>query len=204
MSRSHVRFLTETMIRPRQTTVWSSIKVIVLLAGVAAALSACGSPAGGDGKSPVFLIAEGKDLWGITADVYNPTSPGGVSDDYAEITVKSEFKNPTYQTSPPDGVYADVILQEYRVTYYRVDGNPNVPEPFVIQLGSRVPAGGETDINTLLVRRDAKLKSPLKELAFGGGEGSIEISAVVDFFGEDLMGNHVSTRTVLSINFSDM
>ena len=188
--------------RSRQT-VWSSIKVILLAAVITAAVSACGSPAGGDGKSPVFLIAEGRDAFGTQIDVYTPGLPGGVSDEFFDITIRSEYKNPTYRTNPPSTPYADVILQEYRVTYYRVDGNPDVPEPFTMQLSGIVPAGGEFDMNLLLLRSDAKLQSPLKELAFGGGEGEIHLQALIEFFGEDLMGNHVSTNMVVIISASD-
>jgi len=157
----------------------------------------CGEPVGGMGKSPVFLLADGGAKWGTIIDVYNPTVPGKVADDYFDITLKSVYKNPTLTST-----FADVIVQEYRVTYYRTDGG-KVPDPFTISLMFRVSGGGTATINTMIVQRQAKLKSPLRELAFGGGEGNIEMDAIIEFFGEDLMGNKVSTKFVLDITAAD-
>ena len=100
--------------------------------------------------------------------------------------------------------FAEVVLYEYRVAYYRVDGNPNVPDPFTVQFTGRVPPGGTYDHETIVLRREAKLLPSLKNLAFGGGEGSIDLHAVIDFFGEDLLGNHVSVRYVLFIRVMDV
>jgi len=174
--------------------------LIITLLLLSLMLVSCGESVGGNGKSPVFLVASGGDVVGMQIDVYDPTYPGGVADDFFEVTIKSIYKN---QSDPPNTTFADVILQEYRVTYYRADGNTNVPDPFLVQLSGIIPAGGEYELNLLLVRSDAKLKSPLKELAFGGGEGEIHLQAVIDFFGEDLMGNHVSTTMVVIIDALD-
>lgn len=171
---------------------------IIVLLSLTMLVGSCREPAAGMGKSPVYLTADGGNKWGTIIDVYTPGVLGGVTDDYFDITITSNYKNPAL-TSP----YADVYLYEYRVTYYRLDGNPNVPEGFAMHFTAKVPAGGTYQMQTLFLRRDAKLKSPLKELVFGGGEGTIEFNAVIDFYGEDLMGNKLSTRFVLDITAED-
>ena len=163
-------------------------------------VTSCGDPAAGPGKSAVFLIADGGDKWGIYSDVYNAALPGKAGDSLFEITIKSERKDPTKISL---SVYSDVILKEYRIVYYRVDGNPNVPSPITVAMSSRVPVDGKTELNLLVLPRDAKLKSPLKELAFGGGEGTIDLSAAITFYGEDLSGNAVSCDYTLFIHAGD-
>jgi hypothetical protein len=180
------------------------IRYGVFLLWILSLTVSCGEPVGGSGTSPVFLIAEsGEDVYGLTIDVYDPTAKGHVTDDFFDISIKSKYKgegnNPLIQTE-----FAEVKITEYRVTYYRLDGNPNVPDPFTIQCYVSVPAGAEGKINTIVVRREAKLKSPLKDLVFGGGEGVIMFNAVIEFFGEDLLGNHLSTRYILHLQALDI
>lgn len=168
-------------------------------------LVSCGESVGGNGKSPVFLVVGdpgGTDTLGVLVDVYTPTVPSGVTDTrYDSFTIESIYKN---QTESPTSRFADVIITEYRVTYYRVDGNPNVPDPFMMHISMRVPAGSTGTVENIpIMLASAKLESPLKELAFGGGEGEIYFNAVVEFFGEDLMGNAVSCKTVVLVLASD-
>jgi hypothetical protein len=162
-------------------------------------VGSCGEPVGGMGKSPVYLTTKGQNAWAMAVDVYNPAVTGGVSDDLFWITITSNYKNSELATP-----YADVILQEYRVSYYRADGRLPVPDPFVVHFSGTVPAGGTYDHETIVLRRDAKLESPLRELVFGGGEGYIDLNAIIDFYGEDLMGNEVSARYNLLLKVSDI
>lgn len=184
----------------------TSFRFIITLLLLSILVVSCGESVGGNGKSPVFLVVGdpgGTDnLLGIVVDVYTPTVPSGVTDTrFDEFKIESIYRN---QTESPTTTFADVIITEYRVTYYRVDGNPNVPDPFMMHISMRVPAGGTGTIGNLpIMLASAKLKSPLKELALGGGEGEIYFNAVVEFFGEDLMGNAVSCDTVIALLASD-
>ena len=173
---------------------------LMVLAGLMMVVTSCGDPASGSGKSAVFLVASGGQKWGIIADVYNAAAPGKATNNYFDITIKSERKDPT---KIPLSVYSDVILEEYRIDYFRSDGNPKVPEPLVVPMNSRVPVDGEAKLNLLVLTRDAKLKSPLKELAFGGGEGSIIMAAVITFYGKDLAGNSLTVTYQLHIEAGD-
>ncbi|MCP4403430.1 MAG: hypothetical protein GY801_39750 [bacterium] len=154
---------------------------------LSALLLSCGDPIGGQGTSQVFLSVQAADIYGVSSDVYDPTISGNVSWDTTDVVVKSIYRDSTGGTQTD---FADILLQEQRVTYFRTDGNSDVPAPFMITLPSNlVPNGGELDLEIVIVRSDAKLKSPLKELAFGGGEGEIYMSALVQFYGKDLAGN---------------
>ncbi|GAK57217.1 hypothetical protein U27_04182 [Candidatus Vecturithrix granuli] len=180
--------------------------LIIILLLLSLMLVSCGESVGGNGKSPIFLVVGdpggAEDVLGVLVDVYTPTVPSGVTDTrYEKFTIESIYKN---QTNTPTTVFADVIITEYRVTYYRVDGSSNVPDPFMMNISMRVPAGSTGTVENLpIMLASAKLKSPLKELAFGGGEGEIYFNAVVEFFGEDLMGNAVSCKTVIIVLASD-
>ncbi|PIE29756.1 hypothetical protein CSA57_06785 [candidate division KSB3 bacterium] len=121
--------------------------------------------------------------------------------DSTDVVVKSVYRDPTDSTQTD---FADILLTEQRVTYYRSDGNPNVPDPFMITLPNNlVPNGGELNLEIVVVRASAKLKSPLKELAFGGGEGEIYMSAFVQFYGKDLTGRSAYGEITIPIWFSD-
>ena len=181
--------------------IMSHIVWVTLLIGVGLGLTSCGESAGGGSKSTVFLTAEGQEKCGLYADVYDAAIVGTVADDTFWITITSSAKDQAGGTTLSR--YSDVVLEEYRVTYYRVDGNPNVPDPFTIQMQFPIPAGGSGDIETLVLRREAKLKSPLRELALGGGEGNIQFNALIDFYGKDLAGNHVSVSYNLPLFVGD-
>lgn len=181
-----------------RTTIYSlCIVAIALLVG------SCGESPSGTGKSPIYLTTEnGSDLWGLDFDVYDSSLPGGVGRETFEIKIVSNYKNPTETLASPS--YADVTIQEYHVSYYRPDGKLPVPASFMVQLTSKIPAGGENVINAIVLRRDAKLRSPLKELVLGGGGGYLDLVAVIDFYGEDLMGINHHARYVLPMFASDM
>lgn len=161
-------------------------------------VNGCQEPVGGMGRSPVFLTAQPQDTWAVLSDVYDATYTGKTTFDTHWVTITSTYKNPSLAST-----FADVYLSEYRVTYYRLDGSTKVPDPFTVQFTGVVPAGGTLDHETVVVTKEAKLKPPLRELAFGGGEGIIYMNAVIEYFGEDLMGNKVSVKYVLPIQAAD-
>ena len=163
----------------------------------------CGEPIGGTNKSPVMLVIKSQeDPYPVWCDVYSPAALGNVENSYHRVIIQAIWKN---QAEPPTTAFADILLKEQRVHFSRFDGNPNVPDPFMILLpNNTIPAGGELDLEIVVVPREAKLKSPLKDLVFGGGEGSIQMSAVVEFYGEDLMGNKVSASISLLVFAEDL
>ena len=181
--------------------IFRNIGYSVCVIAIMVLVGSCSEPVGGMGKSPVFLTIEPQDTWTSHIDVYDSSLPGGVGPDTFWLTIKSNYKSQNTDLVTP---YADVILQEYRVSYYRPDGKTSVPAPFMVQFQGTVPAGGSYAFEALVMRSDAKLRSPLKELVFGSGEGYILFNAVMDFYGEDLMGNKVEARYVLSMRAADL
>lgn len=175
----------------------------IFLLCIASLVVSCGEPIGGTNKSPVMLVVTSQeDPYAVWCDVYTPSASGGVSLTTHNVIIKSIWKN---QSNPPTTPFADILLQEQRVHFFRFDGNPNVPDPFMVLLpNNTIPAGGELNLEIVVVPKEAKLKSPLKELALGGGEGSIQMSAVVEFFGEDLAGNAVSANITLLVFAEDL
>ena len=174
-------------------------KYVLVLLCISPFVVSCGDSIGGDSKSPVMLVISAETAaYAVGCDVYNSGNPP--LDDLIKVDLRSVYKN---QTKPPSTAFADIILEEYRVQYYRSDGKTDVPKPFTHACQSRVPQGGTLSLEILVVRASAKLESPLKELALGGGEGQIFFNAVVKFFGEDLAGNAVSEKIVVPVIAKD-
>jgi hypothetical protein len=180
------------------------VRSLLFLVCVGMMLVSCGGPVGGDSKSPVFLTVEGDTNYGVVPlDVYDLDTSDHVTDDTFWVNIKSHYKGEGGNASIITD-YAMVQIYEYRVTYYRVDGNPRVPDPFTIDCSVLVPAAGSSRMELLILKREAKLQSPLKDLILGGGEGSIELQTIIEFFGKDLIGNHVSAKYVAYFKVEDV
>jgi hypothetical protein len=54
-----------------------------------------------------------------------------------------------------------------------------------------------------MVRAQAKLEPPLRNLRAGGGAGLISTIADVTFYGKDQTGTDVSVTGSISVNFAD-
>ena len=163
---------------------------------LSAVLTSCGDPVGGVGTSPVFLSVyqTAEEDSAIEADVSELIAVK------ADITVVSTYRDPSGTTATD---LANVYLTQQVVTYYRSDGNTDVPDPFETTINYLVPAGGELEAEIIILRADAKVKSPLEELELGGGEGIIYLNAYVQFYGEDLAGNSISTEVTIPFSAAD-
>ena len=79
-----------------------------------------------------------------------------------------------------------------------------MPYPFDGAANFRVSFdGGETARVFMVVRPQAKLESPLKEMQFGGGAQVLSVLARVDFFGADIAGRQIQVTGTLNITFAD-
>ena len=102
----------------------------------------------------------------------------------------------------------DVTFTSYRVTFTRSDGRNtagvDVPFPFdgatnfIVKVGAGVVAQ-----SFILVRNQAKLEPPLRNLAFGGGALVLSVIAEIEFFGHDGAGRAISAKGFLGIHFAD-
>ena len=183
--------------RKRVARVWMAL----LLVGLTIGAGSCGDPASGGGASAVFLVVEGDDLYGTRADVYAAGTSSRVADTTVNVKIKAYGKDPSDNTTL--SIYSDVMIEEYQITYYRTDGNPNVPAPVTIPCSVRVSTTQEATMELIVLTRDSKLQSPLKELAFGGGEGTIMMGAAIKFYGKDLSGNHITADYTLFLMVGD-
>jgi hypothetical protein len=134
-----------------------------------------------------------------------------VFNDNAEITFQAISKNPTL---PDPGPFNDVFLERYEVRYIRTDGRNtegvDVPYRFTGGMATLVPSGGdEAAAAIMVVRHQAKLEPPLRNLAFvtpttnGGGQGILTVVAEITFHGRTTSGKAVSTTGRLTISFAD-
>ena len=101
-----------------------------------------------------------------------------------------------------------MTFRTYRVTFIRTDGRnrpgEDVPFPFDGAANFTVAVGGGAATRSFVIVRDqAKLEAPLRNLAFNGGAVVLSVIAEVEFFGTDGAGREISAKSVLNIHFAD-
>lgn len=127
-----------------------------------------------------------------------------VTNDNAQVFMSAQAKDLTRLQSNVQ----DVVFNRYRVTYIRADGRNtpgvDVPHPFDGAATFRVPIDGtEASRVFMIVRPQAKLESPLREMVGGGGSQVLSVLAQVDFFGTDIAGRTIQVTASISITFAD-
>jgi len=191
------------------------------LAGLAVAVSgivgltSCASDLTRTGSSPAFVIidsiqgASGADpeTFGVplASDVQ---TGGGTFNDLGRATMRIGLRNPGTSTSPTTpSPLNSITLTRYRVEFRRTDGRNtqgvDVPYTFDGAATVTIPADGAADVVFEVVRNQAKLESPLRNLRGLGGSLIISTIAEVTFFGRDQAGNEVTASGTLSVNFAD-
>jgi hypothetical protein len=153
--------------------------------------------------------ASGDDLFSDVCDGSSSTSTGcTVINDNAIVEMVGQVKD---QTTPFSTVN-DVIFTRYRVTYIRADGRNvagvDVPYPFDGASNFTVSADGSAVTRSLVVvRQQAKLETPLRELHSDGihNGGSLVLSTIaqIDFYGQDVAGRAVKVTGYLNVTFAD-
>jgi hypothetical protein len=136
-------------------------------------------------------------------DVLVPT----IFDDPGKVTLRTLLKdagNPGAETTPSN-VNA-VTINRYHVVFVRTDGHNiqgvDVPYAFDGAVTATITPG-PVDVGFELVRHQAKVETPLVQLANGGGLDFISTIAEVTFYGQDQAGNDVSVTGNISVNFAD-
>lgn len=128
--------------------------------------------------------------------------PCTVFNDNGVVTLRAIQKDRTRTSSPID----DVMITRYRVTYVRADGRNvpgvDVPYPFDGAANFLVPSdGSDVEWSFIVVRHQAKVESPLRELSLTGQLFSV--LAQIDFFGHDSAGRSIQVTGYLNITFGD-
>jgi len=186
---------------------------LALASVVATAAVGCGEQVR-EGRSPAYLMvtkmsaASGaepdKDSDELSSDVQ---TNGGVVEDIATAQFKLALKDigqPGSPTSPTTNNY--ITVTRYHVAYRRSDGRstPGVDVPFPFDGGGTVTVTDkDAAMSFVIVRIQAKLEAPLKNLRQGGGAAAISTIADVTFYGRDQAGNEVTTTGSISVNFAD-
>jgi hypothetical protein len=126
--------------------------------------------------------------------------------DNANVSVTAELKNPSVAATPINSV----TLTRYHVDYRRTDGRnvPGVDVPYSIDggLSAFVAVGGSATATFEIVRHQAKLESPLRQLRNQngfGGTGFISAIAEITIYGHDQNGNEVVVPARMDIHFAD-
>jgi hypothetical protein len=135
---------------------------------------------------------------------------GGVVEDDGEVQLRLAMKDVDYaQVVQPTDNNA-ITLYRYRVSFRRTDGRntPGVDVPWPFEGASSGTVTDRLTINIVLVRVQAKLESPLMQLANSsfeglGGAGVISTIADVTLYGRDQVGNEATVSGSISVNFAD-
>jgi len=180
--------------------------------------SACGGDLMRTGRSPVYLVVDSVEATaggeggttgvGLQSDVRDET--GGVINDSVGVTIRVVPKNPAVEATQINSV----TLTRYHVDFRRTDGRntPGVDVPYSFDGGiSLTIASGSTGEAVFeIVRHQAKLEPPLKNLdgfsATGrslSGLGFLSTIAEITIYGHDGNGNDVSVTARLDVHFGD-
>jgi hypothetical protein len=127
-----------------------------------------------------------------------------VTNDNALVTLSVQAENPYTDLSR----FGDIVVESYRVTYVRADGRntPGIDVPYSFDGAANflVPAAVPVSQQLMVVRHQAKLEPPLRNLAGMGGAIVVSVIAQIDFYGHQVVtGETVSARASLNITFAD-
>jgi len=166
----------------------------------AVALSGCGTDHVTDSKATVEMFIS--NINGGSPILSDIVSPGNtVVNCDVTVTAEAFMKNPGVQA----GNYDTVTLSSYKVNYTRSDGQNvqgvNVPYettgPVTVSL---TPEGGGAQFPITLVRHQAKIEPPLKNIT---GLDIVTMSAQVTLYGHTQAGDGVQAAGSVQVTFAD-
>jgi hypothetical protein len=165
-------------------------------------MEATAGGAGGSGQTGAFLLSDVQVLVDTTINGVETKVPT-IFNDTVTASLRAIAKNPAAVTTATNSI----TLTRYRVAFRRSDGRntPGVDVPYGFDggLGVTIAAGGTAQVALELVRHQAKLEPPLKNLVGLGGQGFISSIAEITFFGHDQNGNDVSVTGRIDVQFGD-
>lgn len=187
-------------------------------------LSSCASELTRTGSSPSYVIidsllgAKGSDPGTFAAPLFADVQTlveqqingqtvlvPTVFNDLGQVRMRVGLKNPDSPTGPSP-VNA-ITISRYHVDFRRTDGRntPGVDIPHSFDGGATftIPADGVGTFAFDLVRIQAKLEPPLRNMVGLGGSLFISTIAEITFYGRDQAGNEVTAMGTLTVNFGD-
>jgi hypothetical protein len=192
--------------------------------------SGCGSDLLRTGRSPLILVinsitgASGSDPGNFVSNLQSdvqvlvPQTVNGeevmvptLFNDLVRVNLAAVAKNQSGVlpggTTPPTSALNNITVTRYRVTFRRSDGRntPGVDVPFGIDgvVTVTIPAGGTGEATFDIVRHQAKLDPPLRNLVGFKGLGFITTVADITLWGHDQSGNEVTVSGSIDVQFSD-
>ena len=180
---------------------------LLVLAG---SLTACSANYTTNNTSTVLLlIAAVNGGSPLASDVLKD---GAVVADSTTLAVAVRFKNPNIATVPQ--IPSAVLIERYEVKYRRSDGRGVEGQDVPFSISGNVTAGfdvktsGTDPLNIEVVRAQAKLEPPLRNLRSVTGTslgGALVLSMFADItiHGRTVSGQSVSATGTLQIDFAD-
>lgn len=180
-----------------------AVKAMVVVLALAGA--GCTPQWAKNGESPMILLMTAiNDGNPLDSDVQ--ISSGGICPDVVPLRVENHFKNPLVTNT---GFRGDIVIERYEVRYFRSDGRNqegvDVPYRITGNVAQEIIAPGAAVLNLEVVRRQAKLEPPLRNLA-GGGGGALVVTvfAEVTIHARSTIGQATNPATArLQIDFAD-
>jgi hypothetical protein len=207
-------------------SLWHRSLASLLLGSTALAAASCGEVAR-TGRAPAQLVIERLEAAsGATPDQFGTVLASDVLtlveqqvngqtvrvptifNDLGRVTLRLMLKNPGTPTAPlgPSGLN-EITINRYRVSFTRADGRNeqgvDVPWSFDGAFTMTIPANASATATFDLVRHQAKLEPPLRNLVNAGSARHISTIAEIVFFGRDQAGHEVSAAGYLNVNFGD-
>ena len=178
-------------------------KAVVLVLGALAA-SGCVPDWAKEGDSPeVLLMTAINDGSPLDSDVR--ISNGGICPDIVPLRVENHQRNPLNTDA---SFRSDIVIERYDVRYIRSDGlsTEGVDVPFRItgNVAQEIQASNSAVLNLEVVRRQAKLEPPLKNLQNLGGAQVVTMFAEVTLHARSTVQQTTNSATArLQIDFAD-
>ncbi|HWP46908.1 MAG TPA: hypothetical protein VNM22_07070 [Candidatus Limnocylindrales bacterium] len=164
-------------------------------------LMGCGKPGGKNNfTSSQVTVVSITDTSGKVPLQSDVVTNGFLTDDVATVTVRSQSVDQNGPTTPFEpGPLDNIVLNQYRVDYFRTDGGA-VPASFNGTMNLFLAPNTEASTNIVIVRAFDKNRSPLVELREGG---EIFATVTITLFGEDGFGNDISTSGSINVSFGN-
>jgi hypothetical protein len=178
-------------------------KAIVFVLGALAA-SGCVPDWARQGDSPEILLMTGINGGSpLTSDVR--ISTGSVCADFTSLRVENHPKNPRVSGT---GFRGDIVIERYSVRYFRSDGRStegvDVPYAITGNVAQEIQEGSSATLSLEVVRRQAKLEPPLRNLRDLGGGQVVTMFAEVTIHARSTVNQTTNTATArLQIDFAD-
>lgn len=178
-------------------------KAILVVLG-ALSLSGCVPDWAKQGESPEYLLMTAiNGGTPLTSDVR--ISSGTVCPDFVTLRVENHQRNPLNTDA---SFRADIVIERYEVRYFRSDGRATegVDVPFRItgNVAQEIQAGSSATLDLEIVRRQAKLEPPLRNLIDLGGGQVVTMFAEVTLHARSTVGQTTNPATArMQIDFAD-